>query len=224
MKSKSFHHITGIITCKTGLHIGGTMEEIEIGGVDNPVLKHPITGEPYIPGSSFKGKMRSLLEHKYGKFGGKDGKDESMPCGCGKTDCQICPLFGAHMNPSADSGPTRILVRDMFFTSDYKERLRQIASDTGKNAIENKTENIVDRQKGIADKPRHLERVVADSEFDLDITLQVFEFDDENRFFELIKDGLSLMEKSYLGGYGSRGSGKIVFSDLHFDDKGFELS
>src|SRR3990170_8998206 len=50
------------IRCITGLHVGGTDEGFEIGGIDNPVIKDPITGYPYIPGSSLKGKMRSMLE------------------------------------------------------------------------------------------------------------------------------------------------------------------
>jgi CRISPR-associated protein Csm3 len=56
--------ITGKIQCLTGLHIGGTEEGYEIGGMDNPVIKDKITGYPYIPGSSLKGKMRSMMEWK----------------------------------------------------------------------------------------------------------------------------------------------------------------
>ena len=62
MKIKSYKKITGKIVCVTGLHIGGSADQIEIGGVDLPIIKHPITGEPYIPGSSLKGKMRSQLK------------------------------------------------------------------------------------------------------------------------------------------------------------------
>ena len=44
--------IRGTIHLESGLHIGGGTEAIEIGGIDNPVIKDPRTGEPYIPGSS----------------------------------------------------------------------------------------------------------------------------------------------------------------------------
>lgn len=51
----------------TGLHIGGSAQGMEIGGVDNPVIRDPLTNRPYVPGSSLKGKIRSLLEKFYGK-------------------------------------------------------------------------------------------------------------------------------------------------------------
>lgn len=53
---------TGIITLKTGLHIGGTNASLNIGGPDNFVVRNPIDNIPYIPGSSLKGKMRALVE------------------------------------------------------------------------------------------------------------------------------------------------------------------
>jgi CRISPR-associated protein Csm3 len=66
MKLKNIKEITAVIEVKTGLHIGGSKDEIKIGGIDNPVIKNPLTNEPYIPGSSIKGKMRSLIEWQFG--------------------------------------------------------------------------------------------------------------------------------------------------------------
>jgi CRISPR type III-A-associated RAMP protein Csm3 len=57
--------ITGGIRLVTGLHIGGAAAGLDIGGVDNPIIRHPVTREPYIPGSSLRGKIRALLERAY---------------------------------------------------------------------------------------------------------------------------------------------------------------
>jgi CRISPR-associated protein Csm3 len=95
--------ISGAIHCKTGLHIGGSDEGFEIGGNDNPVIRNPINGLPYIPGSSLKGKLRHLLEWSLGKndFTEKDyhfndepaaGKPSFRPCNCGQ--CKACVVFG----------------------------------------------------------------------------------------------------------------------------------
>ena len=46
----------------TGIHIGGTKDIYGIGGIDSPVIKDPITSKPIVPGSSLKGKLRSLME------------------------------------------------------------------------------------------------------------------------------------------------------------------
>ena len=62
MKLVKIKKITGEIKCVTNLHIGGSKDMLGIGMMDNPVIRDPVTDEPYIPGSSLKGKMRSLLE------------------------------------------------------------------------------------------------------------------------------------------------------------------
>ena len=54
--------LEGLLELRSGLRIGASEGEIRIGGVDNQVIRHPHTGRPYIPGSSLKGKVRSLLE------------------------------------------------------------------------------------------------------------------------------------------------------------------
>src|ERR1700680_1301631 len=53
--------LEGELHCETGLHIGAGKGSLEIGGSDNPVVKDAL-GRPYIPGSSLRGKIRSLLE------------------------------------------------------------------------------------------------------------------------------------------------------------------
>jgi len=61
MKLEAKYLVTADVRLLTGLHIGTSKDEVEIGGLDNPVIKTP-SGEPYIPGSSLKGKMRMLME------------------------------------------------------------------------------------------------------------------------------------------------------------------
>lgn len=205
--------ITGILKCETGLHIGGEREELEVGGVDLPVIKHPITKEPYIPGSSLKGKMRSELEKKYGKVQAESGE----PCGCAREDCFVCRLFGPHKNTDHNLGPTRMLVRDSFFTSQTRNEFERIVKEKGMEYLEKKTENIIDRRTGRALHPRTQERVPAGAEFNIEIILQIFEGDDEQLLLDKVKEGLKLIQASYLGGSGSRGYGKVKFYDLRIN-------
>ena len=57
--------LEGEMTCETGLHVGAGKGSLEIGGSDNPVVKDAF-GRPYVPGSSLRGKIRSLLEQTSG--------------------------------------------------------------------------------------------------------------------------------------------------------------
>lgn len=116
MKLSGIKKINGKIEVVTGLHIGASNENIEIGGLDNPVIKDPLPGSnaPYIPGSSLKGKLRSLYEIKEGRFS-KDGK----PCDCAK--CEVCAVFGTSAaNRPAELGPTRIVVRDARLSEEWQ--------------------------------------------------------------------------------------------------------
>lgn len=206
MKLKKIISFTGRIVLLTGLHIGGNNNQMKIGGLDNEVVKHPVTQEPYIPGSSIKGKMRSQLEKAYGKV-----RDDGKPCRCGQLDCPVCVLFGAHMNPNAISAPTRIIVRDGYLTDDIRKKYADILLDKGTAYLEAKAENTVNRKTGTADNPRFTERVPEGTEFILNIQLQVFDGDDENFFKNAVKKGLELVEQTYLGGSGSRGYGQVKF-------------
>ncbi len=175
MQRTAIHTITFTARCESGLHIGGSQDELAIGGADNPVIKNPETGKSYIPGSSLKGKMRAELEKKLGQFG---GNKNDRPCGCGQ--CAVCRLFGAHMSPGGNLGPSRILVRD-------GQLLRG-------GRIENKTENIIDRRTGAAARGglRSNERVIEGTEFKMQIVLQVFDQDSAFSY----KDRT---EKEYMG-------------------------
>jgi CRISPR-associated protein Csm3 len=216
MKLLKYKVITGEIELLTGLHIGGSSDIIEIGGMDNPVLKHPITGEPYIPGSSLKGKMRSLLELVFGKVN-NDGEVHK----CKEPDCEICRVFGASPDKEFEEiakkrGPTRVIFRDAFISDDYKEEMKEKGL-TVYDIVEEKTENNLNRITAKAN-PRKLERVVSGVRFSFEIVYRVFDTGDggkkDEELFEIINQGMRLLELDCLGGYGSRGSGKIRFINV----------
>lgn len=204
--------INGKIEALTGLSIGGSKTDTVIGGIDNGVIK---TSEniPYIPGSSIKGKMRSLTE----KYRGLNLENEYGMCDCGKADCPICTIFGTGANKKEDeTGPTRLLVRDAFLskkTRSMMEKREGIFSDLELAYTEGKWENVIDRNTSKAQHPRQTERVPAGAEFDFNLVFNLFSMEDIERF-TLIITAMKLLEDDYLGGNGSRGYGRIKFKDL----------
>lgn len=210
---KLTHLITfkGTLRCITGLAIRGMNNDINIGGADSEVIKNPLTGEPYIPGSSIKGKIRSQLERKYGMYNRHGDMDSSKPCQCGRSDCLTCTIFGAHNNPGAKSAPTRIIVRDAPLSEKTRCQIESMPLENG-SYLEVKAENMIKRDSGAAESPRFMERVPAGAEFDFEIVLQIFEGDDQEAMCDYIEEGMRLVEQSYLGGSGSRGYGKVEFN------------
>ncbi len=227
MKLVSIQHITGTIRLVSGLHIGAGKDTIEIGGLDQPIVKHPITGAPYIPGSSLKGKMRSLLEIYYfidqaetqryitGKY---SKRGQGMPCGCGLRECPACVIFGAASDKKdARTGPTRLIVRDAMLAPKYERDFNK-----GMLPMEIKYENIIDRVRGTAEHPRPLERVPAGVCFELNLSFKIFE-DDTPGLLDYVYKGFKLIELDALGGCGSRGSGQVRFENLRCDDQPVSL-
>lgn len=198
----------------SGLAVKGSNNDLSIGKTDSKVIKNPLTRMPYIPGSSLKGKMRSLLELKYGKTGNEKKKGGviygSTPCQCGSKDCFVCTIFGAHKNPEAESAPTRIIVRDCGLTEESLEKINSRPLEAGE-FLEEKAENIVNRKNGTAGSPRFIERIPAGLCFGVEIVLQVFEGDHEQEMKDRVDEALKLLEDSYLGGSGSRGYGHVCF-------------
>ena len=195
--------IKGTLTCKTGLRIGGSKEEMEIGGMDNPVIRHPLSKEPYIPGSSLKGKLRSLLEYKTGQV-----PPSGEPCGCAQ--CQVCKVFGPHKQAEHGLGPTRIIVRDAMLTRDWAAKLAKLR-DEGLNLVEVKSENWIDRRTGVAGRGglRTQERVPAGAEFELNISVRLFEGDSQKDIIDFICEGFRMLPLDTLGGSGTRGYGWV---------------
>lgn len=218
MKLLNHSIVSGIIRCESGLRIGGSKDSLEIGTADNPIIRHPLSGLPYIPGSSLKGKMRSLLEIKAGTY----NQIKGGPCDCG--DCDVCTLFGCG-NPQKAKEMTRLIFRDAMVTPESEEMLRDAQAEKGVNFAEVKSENWIDRRTGKAGQGglRTQERVPESTSFKFEISVRVFDKDDKEKFRKKIVDGLKLMEADYLGSSGSRGYGKIKFLDLTFDNQPFTL-
>jgi len=213
MQLKDYKIIKGKIILKTGLHIGGSAETIEIGGMDNPVIKNPLTGEPYIPGSSVKGKMRSLLEWKTGNISGNGDPHQW----CNKRDCPICRIFGTSSD-KAEIGPTRLIVRDAFLSEESRENVK----NQGRLLTEEKYENTINRITARAN-PRSIERVPAGISFEFEMVYRIFDIDNVQKtdgdLYNYVLHGLKFIEQDTLGGSGSRGCGQVEFIDLT-DEKG----
>ncbi|MEO0128389.1 MAG: type III-A CRISPR-associated RAMP protein Csm3 [candidate division WOR-3 bacterium] len=219
--------ITGKIKCLTALHIGGMVEGYEIGGMDNPIIKNPVDGYPYIPGSSLKGKMRSLLEWSKGLIQVKEEENNETSestkkkkeigevHSCGKPDCIVCRIFGAAAEEERKIGPTRLMIRDAHPTEATKKMLDRLQAEKGLPKAEWKTENVLNRITAKA-IPRTIERVPKDSQFELEMVYSIYQVGNENNLIDLVNiqylfEAMHLLEDSSLGGYGSRGSGKIQF-------------
>lgn len=203
---------TGRLICKTGLRIGGSKEELGIG-LENPIIRDPLSKLPYIPGSSLKGKLRSLLEYKHNRVGwhldgGQLIQKGGSPCGCGQDECPVCRIFGPHMNMAHTLGPSRLIVRDALLSDKSREKLEPLREE-GLEYAEVKTENIINRDKNTAAHPRPMERVPQGTEFDLNMSLRIFEGDNEAGMKNIINEALELLQKDYLGGSGTRGYGWV---------------
>lgn len=187
--------LTSTLTVLTGLHIGGSKDSVEIGGIDNPVIKMATRkDQPYIPGSSLKGKMRCLLEQVNGAV--KTGRS-----------AKVNSLFGY----SSDNQPSRLIVRDAYLTESSVTMLNACQS-LDMPYTENKYENTIDRIKGVAEHPRQTERVPAGTEFAIEMIINIWEDDKEEDLLDLLAQGVSLIENDYLGGSGSRGYGQVKFA------------
>jgi CRISPR-associated protein Csm3 len=217
MQLKTIHRLSGTIELLTGLHIGAGNEEVHIGGIDNAVIKHPHTQQPYIPGSSLKGKMRSLLEWRAGVVGFTNGGPiklehlDKLPSAQKQEAEIIIRLFGNagdtknDARKAAEIGITRLSFWDCALNKEWRNHI------DANNWLytEAKSENIIDRIRGTAEHPRQTERVPAGALFDFNLSLKVL--DEGEDYLETVLAGLKLLEHDSIGGSGSRGYGKIKF-------------
>lgn len=189
--------ITGTLEVKTGLHIGGSSAFSAIGAVDAPVIRDVRSGNPMIPGSSLKGKMRSLLAKAYNTEIAKTPDD----------DCEaLTSLFGCARKGNVHT--SRILFSDMVMSNWEELKKYGITSKT-----EVKFENTIKRTTAVAN-PRQIERVIRGSEFPMSLVYEVQDEETMIKDFKILKEGFRLLEYDYLGGHGSRGYGKVKFNDL----------
>ena len=230
MQLKDYLTLRGTLRCVTGLRIGGSAEMIEIGGLDNPIIKHPLTGLPYVPGSSLKGKMRALLELRLDKIDPRpevDGRrnrnygEVHRPGGhgCEGEACPICRIFGSNAG-EGKVGPARLMVRDAYLTGEWEAKIQEKLLE-GEPVTEIKYENTINRITAMAN-PRQMERVPAGMEFAFEIGYRVFDTGDDGatdqRLFQRVIEGLQLVTADTLGGSGSRGYGKVAFENLTLTD------
>jgi CRISPR-associated protein Csm3 len=200
--------IKAVLKLETGLHIGDSKDNVEIGGVDSPVVRRKDTNEPYVPGSSLKGKLRGLLEIVMG-----ENADNSFDNYSSEKGKLLERLFGSK------NFPARILVRDASMTSESVEKLKD-SDFTDMPYTEVKFENVINRLKGTAEHPRQIERVPAGTEFNIEFVINITDdatykmSEKEKDFIGLLKSGLKLLQDDYIGGSGSRGYGKVSISEL----------
>jgi CRISPR-associated protein Csm3 len=211
--------LRGEVRAVTGLHIGGSAGALAIGNVDQPVIRNPLNNQPYVPGSSVRGKMRSLSEKFLGKEQNQSiGRDVFIHV-CQRTsdynNCEVCQVFGAPatVRGQADyGGPTRLLVRDVALSPASVEQLQNAQTDMPFTEV--KWEAAIDRVTSAA-TPRQQERVPAGAVFaPLELVYSAYESADLKERFRLVLQALQWVEDDYLGGQGSRGSGRVKFENL----------
>ncbi|MCS7250204.1 MAG: type III-A CRISPR-associated RAMP protein Csm3 [candidate division WOR-3 bacterium] len=201
---------------KTGIRIGGPTEGLKIGGVDNPVIRDAY-GKPYIPGSSLKGKLRSLTELKEGKY--LDVKSGIHICKSldEYQQCDVCKIYGV-MGLTSDSSTfllTRLIVRDTYL--DEESITPEMRDNLEFPWTEIKTEINIDRRTGTVSSVgglRNPERVPAGAKFkDCEMIFNIYEEGDKDLLKKLF-EAMLWLEDDYLGGMGSRGYGKVEFKDI----------
>jgi len=198
--------ITGEIEVVTGMHIGGSSAFAAIGSVDSPVIRDAATNLPMIPGSSLKGKLRTLLAKQYNTEVAAKPDDD---------DERLTDLFGSAKKGNVKR--SRLLFSDMVLSNAEDLRKQGIQSIT-----EIKFENSINRITAVAN-PRQIERAVRGSRFELNIVYEVsldVENDKEEEIvsdFTILTEGMKLLEYDYIGGSGSRGYGKVKFNNLKAD-------
>ncbi len=217
--------LKGTLELVTGLHIGAGSEELHIGGIDNPIVKHPYTNQPYIPGSSLKGKMRSMLEWKAGTIWFTDVNLKGKPVNqqilsALKDDkkkyaeaLKIAQLFGISGDSkdgalTEEIGPTRLSFWDCHLTQEWLDARKKDAQ----SYTEAKSENTIDRITGVASNPRQTERVPSGAKFAFKLTIRQLDGDSDKALLSTVFAGLKLLELDGIGGSGSRGYGKIKFT------------
>jgi CRISPR-associated protein Csm3 len=239
--------IKGKITLKTGLHIGGSQESMQIGGIDLPVIRDAGNNLPYIPGSSLKGKLRSTIE-KFGRRINKEGKGESLSANrnigtfrnklyihCCEdvryaVTCDVCRIFGSSgddrampRDQKAENWPALLTVRDALLDETLLGLTPQFT--------EVKVETGIDRTSMSAN-PRRVERVLPENRFNLEMVYSVeavalagkdhlvFQKNVVQSDLENLFTAMEIIQDEGLGGYTSRGYGKVEFTVTDFLARG----
>ncbi|MCD8180963.1 MAG: type III-A CRISPR-associated RAMP protein Csm3 [Firmicutes bacterium] len=191
--------ITAVLETVTGMHIGGTNEFAAIGAIDSPVVRDAVSRMPMIPGSTLKGKMRTLLSRRY--------SDKYMPVDVKNDPDIVKRLFG-------DSNSKEYRNARLQFCDSVMFNLEEIKGKGAARATEVKFENTINRLTAVAN-PRQIERVIPGCKFKISIMYNVYDEGQIKEDFEAIREGLRLIEYDYIGGSGTRGYGRVKFSDIN---------
>ncbi len=183
----------------TGMHIGGTDTFSAIGAIDSPVVRDAYTGRPIVPGSSLKGKLRSLLARSIAS------DIENMP-DFNHDDQVIKRLFGS----STPVHGARAQFADCFIIN--YEQMKHVG------LTEAKFENAIRRSDSVAN-PRQIERVIPGVKFGVRITYNVEDSAQTQEDLQLLAYGMKILQMDYLGGHGSRGSGRVSFRNFKITDQ-----
>lgn len=195
--------ITGTIELKSGMHIGASEAFAAIGAIDSPVARDPVSGLPYLPGSSLKGKMRSLLAKAYNEKLRINTRDEDAE--------RIKRLFGCSKNENGNPSPSRLIFSDAILSNNDALMAYGVTSPT-----EAKEENTISPLTAVAN-PRQIERVIRGAQFPLELYYNAVEEETIIEDFETLAHGLKLLQYDYIGGHGSRGYGRVSIGDLSVD-------
>lgn len=193
--------ITAKLKLITGMHIGGNSDFAPIGAVDSPFVRDSLSHEPIIPGSSLKGKLRTLLARANSKSYILNDIQDDIDV--------IARLFGS----SGKNGAcfSRLQFFDLFLTKESVELFKNLETDTYIGEI--KWENTINRLSGVAN-PRLIERVPAGAEFKFKLVYNVEHARELDEDLKTLANGLHLLEMDYLGGHGSRGYGRVAFNNF----------
>lgn len=192
------------LTVETGLHIGGSNDYAPIGAVDSVFVRDPFTRQPIIPGSSVKGKMRTLLA--------KARNGARMVQSPAEDEKVVRRLFGA-------TGEKQVLLSrlqfsDLFINRKAERKFEKLDTDTYMGEV--KFENTIERSTGTA-MPRQIERVPRGTTFDFLLIYNIENEEELNEDMEVLAQGFRLLQLDYLGGHGSRGYGRVSFSDFFIE-------
>jgi CRISPR-associated protein Csm3 len=222
--------IKGVIRCLTGIHVGGSADSIDKGGIDSPVIRNPVTNEPYIPGSSLRGRMRCILEKALKKS--LDELVENIWIHIGKDEddiatSEVCRIFGTSKKECTI--PSALIVRDCLLSKSSREKYM----DGRLPVTEAKMETAIDRVTSGA-HPRTIERVPSGAEFEFELVYKVqsgaqgnFDESDNQNVKEDIEKllwALEIIEKhDGLGGHTARGYGQVKFIVTNLDAKKVDI-
>ena len=197
--------VTGIINIETGMHIGASDGFSVIGAVDSPVAKDAVSRIPYIPGSSLKGKIRSLVAKAY--------SDSGIAPKFNDQDDKVTRLFGAGAGNNNHPKPSRLIFSDMIM-----ENIEELKKNGVEDGTEVKEENTINPITAEAN-PRQIERVVRGAKFPLTIIYNAEKENEEEMLedIETLALGLKLLSYDYIGGHGSRGYGRVTIDNINAD-------